>query len=122
MAHLSSPCRDEAALWRRCLKEDDYSPDRNLKKCDGFRDTYYSCLSSWREQDGKQAPPADGFPPECSQFAARLQGCMAANQYVVEPCREEMDQLNQCTAKYDPNVQQALKYEAPKNKAWWRFW
>lgn len=43
-----APCGYEAEEWRECLKQDDYMPDRDLKKCDKKRRAFYDCTKAWR--------------------------------------------------------------------------
>ena len=123
----TSPCKQEAFVWRHCLKEDDYSPDRNLAKCQGFRDAYYSCLSDWRVKEGVSDSQRDTFVAQCTGYTSRLQACMQANQFQLEQCRKEMDELSVCTAEHDPQVRQARQHElnitqTEGKKPWWRVW
>lgn len=123
---MEAPCAKLALVWRQCLKEDDYSPDRDFSKCDSQREGYYTCLNAWRATQG--APPvaktADfEVHPKCAQYSARLETCMKMSMFQVSECQQEMGQLRKCAATHDSNVREALKYEADAQPVKrWGFW
>jgi hypothetical protein len=121
---IDSPCADESFVWRQCLKEDNYSPDRNFKKCEAKRSAFYSCLAEWRTTEGVKAAEVqrdENFVPECQGYAAKLHGCMKLRRFVIDECAVEMDDLKKCTAEHDPAVRQALGlHRDVSGKSWWK--
>lgn len=106
----AEPCRNEAFIWRECLKRDDYNPDRQLNRCDRKRELYYSCMTAWRSTQPEVAH-SSGFDSRCAIFNDRLHACMKLNLFQVALCKQEMRELQDCTAKFDSSVRQALQYE-----------
>ena len=108
----NSPCSQEGNDWRECLKEDDFMPDRDLKKCEKFRKCFYDCVKAWR---AKQEPLKPGQPgaaskvpgstPElCSGLTDKLRVCMEINMFETAKCQREMGALRECMARVDPEV------------------
>jgi hypothetical protein len=113
MAETSAPCKDEAFVWRMCLKRDDYSPDRDTQRCEPKRQLYYNCLNEWRskQHDAGATSQDFSFPQQCQGYATKLHGCMKLNMFQVEQCQDEMRALQDCAAQHDPRVRQARQYE-----------
>lgn len=108
----NSPCSVESVDWRECLKEGDYMPDRDLKKCDPQRRKFYDCMKEWRAkqpplQPGQpgSASKAPGTVPElCSGLTDKLRVCMEMQMFGTLKCQREMDALRECVARLDPEV------------------
>ena len=106
LSNEEPPCAEESKSWRECLKQNDYTPDRVLSKCDSTRHPYYKCINAWR---ATQPPPPNGakvgaIPPLCSGMADRLRLCMEMNMFEVGKCQREMGDLRGCVAQVDPEV------------------
>lgn len=103
------PCEKEAFVWRECMKEFDYMPDKNISKCDDPRKTYYACINDWRRQSvaDKSVPAAPAtftIPRDCVGVSEKLRQCMEIYMFNTEHCTSEMTNLQRCVAKFDPYV------------------
>jgi hypothetical protein len=107
------PCETEAFIWRECMKEFDYMPDKGVKRCDDPRIAYFACMNTWRQSDAAKADAAKlqahsntafGMPRDCVGFSEKLRQCMEMNMFNTEHCKLEMHELQHCVAKYDPYV------------------
>lgn len=119
-----SPCAWEAEDWRDCLKQDDYMPDRDMKKCDKKRKTFYDCTKAWRAKQpqptqmqptgnsssaaNKSAPTktliGSTLPELCSGLADKLRVCMEMSMFETGKCQREMTWLRECVGRIDPEV------------------
>lgn len=106
-----APCAVEATLWRECLKEFDYGPDRPKGACESQRDRYYSCIKSWttRTQGSSYSYKKYEMTKECSHEAEKLHQCMMINMFEVSRCQQDMALLKRCAAKHDPEVRRSLQ-------------
>ena len=114
---MASPCDNEAFVWRSCLKQDDYNPDRDHTLCDKKKDAFHVCMQKWRSLNPSLPGETFGLAAECSGFSEKLHACMKLKLFQVEQCTDEMARLKECSLLHDPAVQQALKYESPKAAA-----
>lgn len=120
----TQPCAVEAKLWRECLKEFDYSPDRPKGACEGQRVQFYSCIKGWRT---RTAAPADAskagtsasstprahyrdfqLAEECAFDGEQLHNCMMVNAFEVSKCQPQMTLLKRCSAKHDTEARRYL--------------
>lgn len=113
----NSPCSLESVEWRECLKEGDYMPDRDMKKCDQQRRCFYECIKAWRAkqvplkpgQPGAQARAPGMVPELCSGLTDKLRSCMEMQMFETLKCHREMNLLRECMAKVDPEVHGVLE-------------
>ncbi|EPY38001.1 hypothetical protein AGDE_05932 [Angomonas deanei] len=106
----SSPCEIESTLWRECLKQFDYGPDRPKNACEGQRNKYYGCIKTWTKETQQREYSYKDYElsEECSHEADRLHQCMMINMFEVSRCQNEMTLLKRCGAKHHPEIQKAL--------------
>lgn len=104
-------CAVESVLWRECLKNYDYSPDKPQSACETQRGGYYACIKNWRETSEKKPYDPKDFElsPECRHEAEKLHNCMMYSMFEVSKCRKEMALLKRCAARKDPEVRQYLE-------------
>ncbi|PBJ74841.1 hypothetical protein BCY84_12210 [Trypanosoma cruzi cruzi] len=104
-----APCAVESTLWRSCLKEFDYGPDRPKGACEKQRAGYYACIRAWRERQNEVYDyNRFNLVKECAKEAEKLHQCMMVNMFEASRCQETMTQLKRCAARHDPEVRRAL--------------
>ncbi|EAN89605.1 hypothetical protein TcCL_NonESM05645 [Trypanosoma cruzi] len=104
-----APCAVESTLWRSCLKEFDYGPDRPKGACEKQRAGYYACIKAWRERQNEVYDyNRFNLVKECAKEAEKLHQCMMVNMFEASRCQETMTQLKRCAARHDPEVRRAL--------------
>ncbi|EPY32272.1 hypothetical protein STCU_01937 [Strigomonas culicis] len=105
-----APCAVEAALWRVCLKEYDYGPDRPKGACELQRGKYYGCLKEWtnRTQEKQYSYKNFEMTSQCAHEAEKLHQCMMMNMFEVSHCQKDMTVLKRCAAAHDPEVRRSL--------------
>ncbi|KAG8343460.1 hypothetical protein ERJ75_000244200 [Trypanosoma vivax] len=113
-AHASdpAPCALEAALWRSCLKEFQYGPDRPKGACEKERVGYYSCIKEWSVLESPTQPYNSrkfNLVPECAREAEQLHHCMMTGMFEVGNCAEAMARLKRCGARHDTAIKHALE-------------
>ncbi|CBH13957.1 hypothetical protein, conserved [Trypanosoma brucei gambiense DAL972] len=106
-----APCAVEATLWRSCLKEFDYGPDRPKGACENQRLGYYSCIKDWTAKQGEGLYDYRKFNliGACAGEAEKLHQCMMVGMFEISNCKEPMAELKRCGARHDVAVRQALE-------------
>nr|CCC92627.1 conserved hypothetical protein [Trypanosoma congolense IL3000] len=106
-----APCAVEATLWRSCLKDFDYGPDRPKGACDTQRLGYYACIKDWtsRQQQEKYNYTKFNLVDACVEEAEKLHQCMMTGMFEISNCKEAMAQLKRCGARHDVAVKRALE-------------
>ncbi|KAG5476549.1 hypothetical protein LSCM1_04264 [Leishmania martiniquensis] len=106
----SAPCAIPSKLWRECLKEYDYGPDRPKGACEAQRTKFYACVKEWvaRTQNKSYSYKNYELPKSCSHEAEKLHQCMMMNMFEVSHCQRDMAVLKRCAARADPEVRKYL--------------
>ncbi|KEG11377.1 hypothetical protein DQ04_02681000 [Trypanosoma grayi] len=111
-----APCAVEATLWRSCLKEFDYGPDRPKGACEKQRVGYYNCIKGWSQRQKDAYDYAKfNLVDACAQQAEKLHQCMMVSMFEVSSCQEPMAQLKRCAARHDPEVARTLQGDPALN-------
>lgn len=106
-----APCAVEAKIWRECLKDFDYGPDRPKGACERQRTGYYSCIKEWTSRTQKKEYSYKNFETvkECAHETEKLHHCMMMSMFEVSRCQHEMTLLKRCSAIHDKSVRAALE-------------
>lgn len=110
-ASESAPCAVHSKLWRECLKEYDYGPDRPKGACESQREKFYGCVKGWtaHTQKTKYSYAQFELPKSCGHEAEKLHQCMMINMFEVSHCQRDMAVLKRCAARNDPEVRRYLE-------------
>lgn len=106
-----APCAIPSRLWRECLKEYDYGPDRPKGACESQRTRFYDCVKDWtaRTQSKQYSYTQFELPKACGHEAEKLHQCMMMNMFEVSHCQRDMAVLKRCAARADPEVRKYLQ-------------
>ncbi|CAC9497827.1 hypothetical protein conserved [Leishmania donovani] len=107
----SAPCAVPSKLWRECLKQYDYGPDRPKGACEAHRTKFYDCVKDWtaRTQHKSYSYTQFELPKSCGHEAEKLHQCMMMNMFEVSHCQRDMAVLKRCAARADPEVRKYLQ-------------
>ncbi|CAG9576578.1 conserved hypothetical protein [Leishmania major strain Friedlin] len=107
----SAPCAVPSTLWRECLKQYDYGPDRPKGACEAHRTKFYDCVKDWtaRTQHKSYSYTQFELPKSCGHEAEKLHQCMMMNMFEVGHCQRDMAVLKRCAARVDPEVRKYLQ-------------
>ena len=104
-----APCELDAKLWRECLKEFSYGPDRPKGACDTERFRYYDCIKAWSKEQGATYDQKHfQVHDACAAEALSLHDCMKVSMFDIDRCLPQSLKLKVCSAKHDPLVRSAL--------------
>jgi hypothetical protein len=125
-------------MWRECLKNFDYGPERPEAECNRERVRYYACTREWRTKQEPQANPSAAgtaapspvkgslhpstaptggsnlafnatMPGDCTTYSNALHNCMMIGAFEAAKCRDEMLLLRVCASKFDKSIARALE-------------
>lgn len=107
----ATPCAVESKLWRECLKQYDYGPDRPKGACESHRTQFYACMKTWTMETQQKPYSYTQFqlPQSCGHEAEKLHECMMMNMFEVSHCQRDMTLLKRCAAQHDPEARKYLE-------------